>query len=393
MSERRVGEYIVLQKLGTGAFCESYLGERAGVQTQVILKRVHPALVAMPKICVRLRAQAISPPRLEHPRIAALITILLDRDEVWLVRELATGVPVEDTLVSPKPAAAIVPAFCRLLEAFDHAHRHGMTHANIKGTNLWIEPGGEFRVLDFAMSRLFGYGPATRDLLSNAAYRSPEQAAGEEIDTRADIYSMGVMLGRLLGRPEPSFAAVLERACATRREDRFRTMAEFRSALMECLENPESTMNILDRIRVPLQSMLNRAAPVQSGNGVRGHAHPYAVEPAEPAPAPPPPALMRRPSLREMLANEVIDFEPSRLASFAPEPSPAPVKKVAEPPPAVNGDDYSELLDAGFAAFRSGDFLRAKQLWQRARAIDSSNRTVDYNLRVVERKLAAANGR
>lgn len=155
-------------------------------------------------------------------------------------------------------------------------------------------------------------------------------------------------------------------------------------------------MNILDRIRVPLQSMLNRAAPAQNGNGVNGHTHPYAVEPAEPepAPAPPPPAPMRRPSLREMLANEVIDFEPSRLASFAPEPSPVPAaKKVAEPPPAVNGDDYGELLDAGFDAFRSGDFLRAKQLWQRARTIDSSNRTVEYNLRVVERKLAAANGR
>ncbi len=412
MRDRRVGEYAVGRKLGAGPFCEAYLGEHSSSRTQVVLKRVHPALVAVPKICVRLRAQAISPPRLDHPRIAGLETMILEREEVWLVTAYATGAPFEDTLFSSHHPDSILPAWCRLLEAFDYAHRRGVIHADLKGTNLLVEPGGEFRVLDFTTSRLFGYTPSTRDLLGAGPYRSPEQAAGEDIDARTDIYALGKILLRLLGTTPGAFDGVIRRATAEDKEARYRSVAEFRRALLERAPAPDASipevaprfsetpvtvipMSLIDRIRKPLQTMLSKTAFVANGHTVEGASVPIPQAAAKPdaAPAPREPEERVKPkSLKEVLASEMVEFDLDvpRLAKPVEMPAAAP----APPPPAAAEEDLADdPLDAGFAAFRRGDLQLARRMWLAAKRVDSSNRVIDYNLRVVERKLAASSGR
>lgn len=405
MQERRVGDYVARNRLGSGPFTETFLGEHLPSKQQVVLKRVHPALVAVPKICVRLRAQAISPPLLEHPRVAGLLAMHLDRDDVWLVGQYATGVPFEDTLFSPHNPDSIIPAFCRLLEAVDFSHRHGLVHANLKSTNLLVEPSGEFRLLDLAKSRLFGYSAITRDLLSAGVYRPPELINGDDIDARSDIYSLGKILLRLLGTVPGPFDAMIRRATAEDKEHRFRNIGEFRRALLERLPSPHleearpvglertvNPMSLIERIRKPIQSLLAKTTVVHHGHTVEGASVPIPakVEPPatimvslpEPVPVPPRPK-----SLKESLACELVEFE---LPAAAPPPPVAP-RPVVEP--VFNTEPTEDPLEAGFTAFRAGDLARAKRLWLTAKQMDANNRIIDYNLRVVERRLAASNGR
>lgn len=412
MQERKIGEYTAGRRLGSGPFCETYLGEHLPTQTRVVLKRVHPALVVVPKICVRLRAQAVSPPHIEHPRIAGLLTILLDRDDIWLVTQHAAGMPFEETLTPPHDPHRIVPAFCRLLEAFDHAHRHGLVHANLKNTNLLFQPGGELRVLDFTTARLFGYSALTRDLLSAGVYRPPEMAEGDDIDARADLYSLGKILLRLLGMVPGPFDSVIRRATAEDRENRFRNVGEFRKALIERLPAPEEhveeyipttlhhtvkPMSIIDRIRKPLQNVFSKMAVVH-GHTVEEASVPIPTPAVTPVVLPvpvaaPAPVIVKPKSLKETLASELVEFDLDRAQHPPAKPVSERLAAPAEAPQPVAEEVPDDPVEAGFAAFRSGDLVRARRMWLAAKRVDANNRIIDYNLRVVERKLAASNGR
>ncbi len=247
MTVTQIGEFVVLPKLGEGSFCQTFGGEKPGSGKDFVLKRVKPALTSIPKIVERIRAQAISPPKVEHPLVAGLVTILIDGDAYWLVREAAKGEPLDAYLKkgATRSPAVVLPPFCDLLDAFGAAHRRGFFHGNLKPSNVWIEAAGRYRVTDFEMSRIFGVTGQARDLLGAPEYRAPEHANGEDLDARSDIYSLGIVLqqiltGKLQARSgskglAPDVAAVLERATAASREDRFRTALEFREALQQCV--------------------------------------------------------------------------------------------------------------------------------------------------------------
>lgn len=246
MTVTQVGEFVILPKLGEGPFCLTFGGEKQGSAAAFVLKRVKPGLASLPRIAERIRAQAISPPRVEHPLLAGLITILLEGEDYWLVREAAAGEPLDAHLRkgSVRAPAAVLAPFGELLEAFAAAHRRGFVHGNLRTSNFWVDPAGRYRVTDFEILRIFGAAGPARELLSTPEYRSPEHTNGEELDARSDVYSLGIVLQHLLtgkasgravkGLP-PQVAGLIEKATATDKASRFRNAAEFRMAVEECL--------------------------------------------------------------------------------------------------------------------------------------------------------------
>src|SRR5229473_7209329 len=134
MTGRLVGNYTVECKLGEGAIGIVYKGVDLALGRKAALKLIRPELSRVPQIAERFRAQAVSPPRFEHPNIGSLYGLLCDGDDLWLILELAGGETLDQFVVRTGPAAPakILPLFTELLDGFEHAHRQGFVHRDIK---------------------------------------------------------------------------------------------------------------------------------------------------------------------------------------------------------------------------------------------------------------------
>ncbi|MDX1978726.1 MAG: TonB family protein [Bryobacteraceae bacterium] len=241
MTGRTIGEFAVHKRLGEGAFGTSYLGEHTPTGRMAVLKLVRPELTAIPRIGERLRAQAISPPDLEHPGIVRLREVRVEGQEIWIIRDYCAGNPLDVYLkkTGAQPAVEGARRFCDLLAAFGHAHRRGFCHANIKPANILVD-AGSFCAADFTISRLFGISASTMELLGAPEYRPPEQAAGEELDARSDVYSLGIVLRQVVsgktgsgGQKAPEWLVpVLAKATSKDPAVRFRNAGEFRETLL-----------------------------------------------------------------------------------------------------------------------------------------------------------------
>src|SRR4030095_6961145 len=155
-----------------------------------------------------------------------------------------------------------------LLSALNYAHTQGIVHRDIKPANLLIQPGGRVKLTDFGVARMQDSGDATRtqgNMIGTLKYMSPEQVQGQKIDSRADLFSVGIVLYQLLTDkrpfdgdndfsiihqiightpPPPSYFnarlpsaidAVVARALAKDREQRFATARDFSSALQSAI--------------------------------------------------------------------------------------------------------------------------------------------------------------
>lgn len=241
MTGRTIGEFAVHRRLGEGAFGTSYLGEHTPTGRMAVLKLVRPELTAIPRIGERLRAQAISPPDLEHAGIVRLREVRVEGQEIWIIRDYCAGNPLDVYLkkTGAQPPVESARRFCDLLAAFGHAHRRGFCHANIKPGNILVD-AGSYCVADFTISRLFGVTASTMELLGAPEYRPPEQAAGEELDARSDVYSLGIVLRQVVsgktgagGQKAPEWLVpVLAKATSKDPAIRFRNASEFRETLL-----------------------------------------------------------------------------------------------------------------------------------------------------------------
>ncbi|HXF95460.1 MAG TPA: serine/threonine-protein kinase [Gemmatimonadales bacterium] len=259
--------YTVITAIGRGGNA-SIFGAYDGSGRKVAIKVLHPELtvsVAADRFLREIRYAA----QLHHPRIAPL----LDSGEtdylLWYVMPYVEGESLRQTLRRDR-LLAVEPAVrlgVEVLEALAHAHQHGVAHRDIKPDNIVLSPRGAVLV-DLGIARAIarsGEDRLTRSgfVVGTEEYMSPEQAAGAlEVDGRTDLYSLGVVLFEAIaGRPpfsSPSAAAVLDmhqhhpppdlralrrdvprevaavihRALAKAREDRWQTAEEMRGALL-----------------------------------------------------------------------------------------------------------------------------------------------------------------
>jgi serine/threonine-protein kinase len=267
--------YLVGEILGHGGMADVHRGTDTRLGRAVAIKFLKPTLATDPAFRARFRQEARAASRMTHPTVVRVFDA--GEESVpdghgattplpYIVMEYVDGIVLRDLIAAGplKPLDAIRVAD-GILTALEYSHRAGVVHRDIKPGNVMITHGGQVKVMDFGIARALSAaaspGAQTASILGTAGYFSPEQARGEPVDARTDLYSTGVVLFELLtGKPpfvgksavevarrhvletppapsglnpaiSPEIDAVVSRALAKDREARFQSAREFRSDL------------------------------------------------------------------------------------------------------------------------------------------------------------------
>jgi serine/threonine protein kinase len=205
----KIGEkfnhYQILEKLGRGGMGEVYLAEDTKLYRKVAIKFLK---FSSEKAERHLRREARAAASLNHPNICTIYEIGEHNNRSFIVMEYIEGETLERVIKENKlDLRKIVPIAISIAEALAEAHSRGLIHRDIKPSNVIITPKDQIKVLDFGLAKktLFGENESEFSLVSNIgiiagtiSYMSPEQARGLEIDTRSDIWSLGVVLYEML---------------------------------------------------------------------------------------------------------------------------------------------------------------------------------------------------
>jgi len=209
MIGRTIGKYRIVGQLGRGGAGVVYQAVDETLHRDVAVKTLNPDL-ANTEVMSRFRAEATILARLNHPQIATIYELFRADGDLLMVMEFVRGESLDKLserlgALSPERAAYIIDL---ILSALEHAHRAGVVHRDVKPANVMLTDEGSIKIMDFGIARILGADQKTVDfrLMGTPAYMSPEQVLGEEVDGRSDLYSVGVLLYRLLTGALP-FAA------------------------------------------------------------------------------------------------------------------------------------------------------------------------------------------
>ena len=215
-------KYELLELLGQGAMGAVYRGRRLHIGDDVAIKLLHAELLLEEQAVERFRREARSAAMISHPNVVSIHDFSDGRvagSPAYIVMELVKGASLRDLLkragrLSPEHTVALMRDICAGVGV---AHRQGLLHRDLKPDNVIVKPAiheGELesaKVVDFGLAKLrdVSGGSAltqTGTVIGTLYYMSPEQCRGEELDARADVYSLGAMLFEML-TGEPPFQA------------------------------------------------------------------------------------------------------------------------------------------------------------------------------------------
>jgi tRNA A-37 threonylcarbamoyl transferase component Bud32 len=196
----RLGNYRVLKVLGRGGMGYVFLAEDIALRRRVALKVMDPRLDGKLKGWERFLREARIMASVKHEHLVTVYQAGQEGDAVYLAMELLHGRSMEDWVSkSGPPRPRVAARLAREVAAgLAEIHRHGLIHRDIKPANLWLEaPKGRVKILDFGLARLVDddakYTQAGL-IVGTPAYMSPEQARGEKLDGRSDLFSLGGVL-------------------------------------------------------------------------------------------------------------------------------------------------------------------------------------------------------
>ncbi len=209
------GRYQLAELLGRGGMAEVRKGLDLRLGREVAVKRLRTDLASDATFQARFRREAQSSASLNHPSIVAVYDTgeEMSRDgtdvaQPYIVMEYVAGKTLRDIVregrkILPERALEITSG---VLAALDYSHRAGIIHRDIKPGNVMLTPAGDVKVMDFGIARAISDSASsmtqTAAVVGTAQYLSPEQARGETVDSRSDVYSAGCLLYELLtGRP------------------------------------------------------------------------------------------------------------------------------------------------------------------------------------------------
>jgi serine/threonine protein kinase/WD40 repeat protein len=202
------GAYRLLRAIGEGGMGVVYEAEQAFPRRRVALKSIRPGL-STPSMLRRFRTEIELLARLHHPGIAQIYEagFVEERspDQAFFVMELVDGLPLHRHVTARTPGTRDrLLLLLQLCDAVQHAHQRGVIHRDLKPGNILVTAAGQPKILDFGIARATddpGDGTmATRagQVIGTPSYMSPEQMFGEPVDTRSDVYALGVIAYELL---------------------------------------------------------------------------------------------------------------------------------------------------------------------------------------------------
>lgn len=209
------GRYRVDELIGHGGMAKVYRGYDLTLGREVAIKVLDPDLARDTAFRNRFRLEAQAASRMSHPSIVRVFDAgdpstgdSSSNEPPYIVMELVKGTLLKDIIsAGPVPVTDAVRYVDGILEALDYSHRAGVVHRDIKPGNVMVTDKGQVKVMDFGIARAVSDSSSTvaetTQIIGTAAYFSPEQAKGEPVDARADLYSTGVVLYELLTGRQP----------------------------------------------------------------------------------------------------------------------------------------------------------------------------------------------
>ena len=272
------GPYRIESLIGSGGMGQVYRATDPRLRRAVAIKVLTPGLVTSAEVDARFAREARLLASLNHPNIAAIHGVEDAQGVAGLVLEFVEGPTLAERLTKGRmPTHEALTIARQIALAVDAAHEKGIIHRDLKPSNIKITPAGVVKVLDFGIARLAGDGVAppattmgatgTGMILGTPAYMSPEQARGQPIDKRTDVWAFGCVLyemltgqgafaaatasdsvARVLERePEwaalprdlpPSIVALLKRSLRKEAGDRLRDIGDARIEISDALASP-----------------------------------------------------------------------------------------------------------------------------------------------------------
>ncbi|MFI6030974.1 Stk1 family PASTA domain-containing Ser/Thr kinase [Amycolatopsis magusensis] len=302
--------YELGDTLGYGGMSEVHHGHDVRLGREVAIKILRADLARDPQFQERFRREAQNAAALNHPAIVAVYDTGETQTEYgplpYIVMEFVSGRTLRDIVktegpMTQKRAMEVMADVCA---ALDFSHRHGIVHRDVKPANVMITANGAVKVMDFGIARAIHDGQAamtqTAAVIGTAQYLSPEQARGESVDARSDVYAAGCVLYELItGEPpftgdspvavayqhvredpnppssvnpavSPELDAVVLKALAKGPANRYQSAAEMRSDMVRTLsgQNPLAPMVMSEDERT--QVMNSRRPPAAYDDGYAG---------------------------------------------------------------------------------------------------------------------------
>ena len=332
------GTFKILEEIGEGGMGKVYRGVDTMLDREVAIKVLRPELVSQAHLVDRFRSEAKTLAQLNHPNIAMLYAFFQQQEYFYMVMEYVRGETLDKRIRRTGLLAydQALKVFLHTLEAIGYAHTLNIVHRDIKPNNVMITESEEVKVMDFGIARVVGSERMTREgsMIGTPEYMAPEQIRGLDVDPRTDIYALGILLYEMLtGRlpfmnqnqfelmrahiemppPPPrkfaphlpeSMEAIMLRALAKRKEDRFASAYEFRDAILASPDLPTGAL-----VGRTTRSGSAPITPVQYGR---------VSQPSQPIPTAPP--NRQTPDRQTVDARQ---FEAQQRAQQRPAPAPA----------------------------------------------------------------------
>ena len=269
MQGQRVGKYVILEKIGSGAMGEVYRAHDHVLNRDVAVKTMAELYAADDQLVQRFRREAQSAARLNHPNIVTVFDFGEADGRFYLAMELLEGTDLKELIASHQlnDLWDKLDVMEQTAEGLAYAHQQGVVHRDLKPANLRVLPNGRVKIMDFGLARI-GTSEMTRTgmVMGTPNYMSPEQVKGTKADARSDIFSLGAVFYELISgkkafnadsmhtilykvleeEPEPvrnwvpglpgPFVALVEKCLAKEPDQRYQHGAELRDALRKVRE-------------------------------------------------------------------------------------------------------------------------------------------------------------
>jgi serine/threonine protein kinase/Flp pilus assembly protein TadD len=198
---KTISHYRIIEEVGRGGMGVVYLAEDTKLERKVAIKFLPHNISIHSAERERLKIEAKAAASLNHNNIATIHSIEETDDEIFIVMEHIDGQELKKIINNtPIPVDEALRISQQIADGLAAAHSKGIVHRDIKSSNIMITEDGKVKIMDFGLAKVRGAAQVTKlgTTVGTAAYMSPEQARGEEVDQRTDIWSFGVLLCEML---------------------------------------------------------------------------------------------------------------------------------------------------------------------------------------------------